>query len=348
MHGKTPLAIFTSIIIAFVLYVFWYRDEINPVDVNKRTILPSVVSVTKDHEKDNELLTNIDAVELPTTMETSIQVNKATLDTEQELIIDNHKVHDHVQSINPTKEQFIKNFEEAVSNGMEIDNVGGFGEFGKKIHSDDPQMTISISDLPPDLGNQLKEELLFKQNNGYEKTTDEDVYNEQESLIRLSGTTREIPHLTFELSIIPTTLETEYRYEGYIYPKAITKSDPPSYVSVKRVYKHLYVNDYIIVSEETLNDGSSHVITEFVNASVQECPAVIGEKRAPSGAGYGAINWASANYSYTITQLYSTNKTEGLLELANELAIANISTHQCTKSVNLLEDINDEDRISSF
>ena len=164
----------------------------------------------------------------------------------------------------------------------------------------------------------------------------------------LSGTTREIPHLAFELSIISSNLEVEYKYKGYIYPKSVTKNDPPSYVSVKRVYKNIYGIDYIVINEETLKDGSSHVITEFVNASVQGCPAIFGEKRAPSGAGYGAINWASSNYSYTITRLYAENQTDGLLELANQLAVANASTHQCSKSVSLHEETHDEGETGSL
>jgi len=154
-------------------------------------------------------------------------------------------------------------------------------------------------------------------------------------------TERNIPYLSFELSKIPEVLESFYDYQGYIYPRSMTTT--PSYPSVKRVYKNKNGVDYIVINEETLKHGSSHVLSEFVNAYVQGCPAIIGEKRAISGDGYGAINWSNKNYSYTIMRLYAPdNRTQGLLELANQLAIVNQSTHVCSEAKDEDEQVTDQ------
>ncbi len=242
----------------------------------------------------------------------------------------------------PTEEDFIASFNEAIAKGeIVFDDFGGFGEFGKKVHSGNPQTTISTSDLPPELAKQLNDELKFKEKHGYERATDDDVYREKSALFELSGKERNIPYLSFELSKIPEFLESFYDYQGYIYP--ISMITVPSYPSVKRVYKSKSGVDYIVINEETLKHGSSHVISEFVNASVQGCPAIIGEKRALSGDGYGAINWSNKNYSYTIMRLYAPDhRTQGLLELANQLAIANQSTHVCSEAKDEDEKVTDQ------
>ena len=44
----------------------------------------------------------------------------------------------------PTEEDFIASFNEAIAKGeIVFDDFGGFGEFGKKVHSGNPQTTIS-------------------------------------------------------------------------------------------------------------------------------------------------------------------------------------------------------------
>ena len=242
----------------------------------------------------------------------------------------------------PTEEDFIASFNEAIASGdIVIDDFGEFGDFGKKVHSGNPQTTISTSDLPPELAKQLNDAVKFKEKHGYERVTDDDVYREKNALFDLSGTERNIPYLSFELSKIPEVLESFYDYQGYIYPRSMTTT--PSYLSVKRVYKNKNGVDYIVINEETLKHGSSHVLSEFVNASVQGCPAIIGEKRAISGDGYGAINWSNKNYSYTIMRLYAPdNRTQGLLELANQLAIVNQSTHVCSEAKDEDEQVTDQ------
>jgi len=242
----------------------------------------------------------------------------------------------------PTEEAFLASFNEAIANGdIVIDDFGEFGDFGKKVHSGNPQPTISTSDLPPELAKQLNDEVKFKEKHGYERVTDDDVYREKSALFDLSGTERNIPYLSFELSKIPEVLESFYDYQGYIYPRSMTTT--PSYPSVKRVYKSKSGVDYIVINEETLKHGSSHVLSEFVNASVQGCPAIIGEKRAISGDGYGAINWSNKNYSYTIMRLYAPdNRTQGLLELANQLAIVNQPTHICSEAKDEDEQVTDQ------
>jgi len=232
----------------------------------------------------------------------------------------------------PTEEEFFESFNEAIINGdVVIDDFVENGDFGKKVHSNNPQTTISTSDLPPELANKLNEEVNFKKKHGYERISDDDVYKEKSAVFDLSGTERAIPYLSFELTKIPAILEAYYEYQGYIYPKSMTAT--PSYTSVRRVYQNKTGVDYIVIDEESLVHGSSHVLSEFVNANVQGCPAIIGEKRAMSGDGYGAINWSNKNYSYTIMRLFAqNNRTQGLLELATQLALANKSTHICEKS----------------
>jgi hypothetical protein len=242
----------------------------------------------------------------------------------------------------PTEEEFFESFNEAIINGdVVIDDFGGNGDFGKKVHSDNPQTTISTSDLPPELANKLNEEVNFKKKHGYERVSDDDVYKEKNAMFDLSGTERNIPYLSFELTKIPEVLEAYYEYQGYIYPKSMTTT--PSYMSVRRVYKNKAGLDYIVIDEETLVHGDSYVLSEFVNSSVEGCPAIIGEKRAMSGDGYGAINWSNKNYSYTIMRLFvANNRTQGLLELATQLALANKSTHICEESNANGEELDDK------
>ena len=163
----------------------------------------------------------------------------------------------------PTEEALLASFDEAIANGeIVIDDFGEFGDFGKKVHSGNPQTTISTSDLPSELAKQLNDEVKFKEKYGYERVTDDDVYREKSALFDLSGTERNIPYLSFELSKIPEVLESFYDYQGYIYPRSMTTT--PSYPSVKRVYKNKNGVDYIVINEETLKHGSSHVLSEFV------------------------------------------------------------------------------------
>ena len=232
----------------------------------------------------------------------------------------------------PTEEDFFESFNEAIANGdVVIDDLGEDGDFGKKVHSDNPQTTISTADLPPELAKKLNEAVNFKEKNGYERVSDDDVYKEKSAIFDLSGTERNIPYLAFELSKIPKVLEKFYEYQGYIYPQSMTTT--PSYMSVKRVYKNKSGVDYVVINEETLQHGSSYVLAEFVNANVKGCPAILGEKRAMSGDGYGAINWSNKNYSYTIMRFFATeNRTQGLLELASQLALENKTTHICVES----------------
>ena len=117
MKYKNLPIIFLCITIILLLIIFLFRDEIGEIKVDGSQKTPLSNS-------------NIGVPPIPAI---SIKKDKNKLHHVQETVIKEQNFDNFELPTSPTKKQFLKNFEDSVSDGMEIDNVGGFGDFGKKF-----------------------------------------------------------------------------------------------------------------------------------------------------------------------------------------------------------------------
>jgi len=243
----------------------------------------------------------------------------------------NNSLHNNTDKYVPQEElpsDILKKIENDINNKLEIGRVGSFAKSGlKKMDNSNLQDTISISELPPMIAEEVKERLLFRNKNKFDKTSERNAQNIVNSVGQLSGTQFPIPKLNFELSILSNGFYNSYRYLGYIYPYQGEEST--TYSSIKRVFNKISNNTIFVIKETSLKNGSAVITTEFVNTNVQNCPATIIEKRSDSGAKYGQINWNTNLIGFTIYQIGGRKTTDGLLQIASNIATTNQNIYNC-------------------
>ena len=215
-----------------------------------------------------------------------------------------------------------------INNKLDLGSVGDFSKSGlSKMGNNNLQDTISISELPPMIAEEAKKNLLFRDKNGFDKTSERNAQNIVNPIGQLSGTQFPIPKLNFELSILSDSFYNSYQYLGYIYP--FQEEESTIYSSIKRIFNKISNNTILAIKETSLKNGSAVITTEFVNTNVQNCPATIVEKRSDSGAKYGQINWNTNLIGFTIYQIGEQKTTDGLLKIANNIATTNKEKYNC-------------------
>lgn len=222
----------------------------------------------------------------------------------------------------------LEKIENNINNKLDLGSAGGFAKSGlNKMENNNLKDTISINELPPMIAGEAKKNLLFRDKNGFDKTSERNAQNIVNSIGQLSGTQFPISKLSFELSILPNSFYNSYQYLGYIYPFQGEKST--IYSSIKRVFNKISNNTILVIKETSLKNGSAVITTEFVNTNVQNCPAVIIEKRSNSGTKYGQINWNTNLIGFTIYQIGEQKVTDGLLQIATNIATTNQEKYNC-------------------
>lgn len=197
----------------------------------------------------------------------------------------------------------------------------------EKLKNNNIKDTISIDDLPAPIANDVRKKLDFRKKNGYDEVSDRKAQDVLSVVGRINGAEIPTPNLSFNLSLLPSILNSKYQYLGYIYPYQSEKA--VLYDSVKRVFGHVNNNSILVIDETSLKNGSATLTTEFVNTKVLNCPAVITQKKSSNNGEYAQINWNTRNIGYTVYQFNLSKNTNGLVELANIIATVNKNIHNC-------------------
>lgn len=211
---------------------------------------------------------------------------------------------------------------------LDLGDIGGIAPDGiEKLRNSNIQDTISINELPDEIASEARRDVDFRKKNGYDKASQREADEILSAIGQISGSDKKIPDLQFNVSLLPSIITDNYQYIGYIYP--YQSENPVTYSSVKRVFSHYVDSGILVIKEDDLRNGSATLTTEFVNAKIGGCPAMIIEKRDDIGRKYGQINWNTRQIGYTIYQFNKQNSVSSLLELANAIYIKNQSLTNC-------------------
>lgn len=195
------------------------------------------------------------------------------------------------------------------------------------IQSGNLQDTISIADLPDEIGAHMLSDLEFRNKNGYD--IEEDAYAESVTSVgnNIAGTDTSAANITFSPSAIPQFIQENYDFLGYSYPPGV--EEQAEYNTIRRVFRKLVDNSTLVIEETSLSHGSATLTTEFVNENIGNCPAMLVKKVNASYGQYGQLNWNTSSIGYTIYQLGNENILEGLSDIGRLVASANPEIHDC-------------------
>lgn len=231
-----------------------------------------------------------------------VKKKKIQIQKEMQKLNNNFEV-DLPEDIRKSVLQSIKN--NSLVNDAVIES--GFSEKAlEKMISTSPDNIISINDMPPEMQEPIREELRQTLENGYEEV--EDRYADKIIRVRdyMSDNSEEIPdRINFELSKIPESVSENYKEIGHTFPNAfVSESENGTYDSIRRVFQsnNNDSQDLLIIEETSLQSGSANLISEFVNSSVNEYPAIYSIKTTQDGESYAMLNWTTQGYAYSLYQ----------------------------------------------
>ena len=215
-----------------------------------------------------------------------------------------------------------KDFSLPTTNDLGISSAmsAGFTDAGAKaISSSSPDDLLSVDDMPEQIRNEIKENLKFIQENGYEEVSDITSHEIVNIVNYLNGSSQKIENITFEPSITPEYIEDNYNYIGYSYPNFVQSqsSDIKSNDTVRRVYQDINNNGLLVLEESSLNGGGATLLKEYVNDKVGEYPATYVLKKTEQGETYATLNWITDSSVYTLYQVDNVdNSTQSNLNKA--------------------------------
>lgn len=193
-----------------------------------------------------------------------------------------------------------------------------------------PQMEIgkvkrlSKDQLSPDL-KAFAEKEIAKSQRGYEIVPEEHFAYSNNYLNRLRLEDEVKPKLQVKLADINVTELKEYVYEGII-PEG-PRIDGP-WTSVTRVYKRPDGITFMLTEWDYIADGGAIVaISELMNVTVADVPAMLSVKKSPSGKAMTMLEWSTDKKNLMITVWDDVDKKhkgreydrKWLLNLANSI-----------------------------
>lgn len=164
-------------------------------------------------------------------------------------------------------------------------------EIGKVKH-------LSKDQLSPDL-KAFAEKEIAKSHMGYETVPEElFVYSSNyRNRLRLEDEVK--PKLQVKLADINPTELKEYLYEGII-PEGPSIDGP--WTSVTRAFKRPDGVTLMLTEWDYIADGGAIVgISELMNVTVANVPAMLSVKKSPSGKAMTMLEWSTDKKSFTIT-----------------------------------------------
>lgn len=214
--------------------------------------------------------------------------------------------------------------EDVKNNNLAYDSIirSGFSEkAAEKMSSTSPDNTISINDMPPEMQESIREELRYILEKGYDEV--EDRHADEIIRVRdyMSDNSEEISdRINFELSKIPESVNENYKEIGHAFPNAfVSESENGTYDTIRRVFQsNSDSQDLLIIEETSLQSGSANLISEFVNSSVNEYPAIYSIKNTQDGEFYAMLNWTTQGYAYSLYQGGTVN--DDTLKVLNSIA----------------------------
>ena len=164
-------------------------------------------------------------------------------------------------------------------------------EIGKVKH-------LSKDQLPPDM-KKFAEEEVAKSKKGYNTIDEEFFITSAGYHNRLRSEDEVRPKLKMTLADVNATELKDYAYEGII-PDGPTLNGP--WTSVIRVFKRQDGVTLMLSEWDYVADGGAIVtISELMNVTVANVPAMLTVKKSPSGMTVTELDWATDKKQFAIT-----------------------------------------------
>ncbi|MBA5248535.1 hypothetical protein MNB_SUP05-SYMBIONT-4-440 [hydrothermal vent metagenome] len=329
MNKKLTIILSVIFIVIIIFFIFVFVTENKPIEgVGDK--ISSDTSNMIDKTKSIQHL-ELDEISIPRTLPTTLkkshnkEQNKRA--NRKEIIKKPRQLETYVPSDLGIQEMLKNDLKNPtrITGSNPLASLGFSKNMSNVLNSKNPHNLISLNDMPEQLRNSIRLDLEKRKRNGFDEVNEKDADEITGILRHIINTSDAINKLSFNKSLIPDVIVTNYDYQGYTFPNYTDhQSEIITYGTLRRVYYRHNTSHLLIVEERSLHSGGAALIKELINSSVDDLPAMYVLKKSKLGERYAMLSWVTSNFVYSLYQVGNIDDSKSILHfVAKEITNLN-------------------------